>query len=142
MKRIILLIMALFPLVVSAQSYHVEKWTPPKQVIDSTTAIKLAEVQNQSGQLIYKAGRNLTWSVIWAGASAASSLMAADVAANNSSSNNNGHKSDSYMILNGTSIVCAAAALICIISAASNLKDAGKLQQKVHPIAGGISIDL
>ena len=137
MKRILLLLAA-FSVVftASAQNYRVVKWEPPKQAIDSTKAMALANIQNQTGSLLYKAGKNLTWSVVWAGASAASSWIASDMA------NNNGTNDDSYKIMYGVSVGCAAAALICIISAASNLKEAGKLQQKIHPIPGGVSIDI
>ena len=138
MKRILLLLAALTIAATSSAQVVIQSTS-----VDSITAECLAGNINIAGGDLKSAGNSLLGAVCFTSASVVSAIIHSNQSGKGSYSHDGKYiPSDIEGITEFATYILAGGAVICLINAALNLRSAGKTLQNIHPIPGGISIDI
>lgn len=138
MKRILLLLAALTIAATSSAQVVIQSTS-----VDSITAECLAGNINIAGGDLKSAGNSLLGAVCFTSASVVSAIIHSNQSGKGSYSHDGKYiPSDLEGITEFATYILAGGAVICLINAALNLRSAGKALQNIHPIPGGISIDI
>lgn len=136
MKRL-LIIMA--TLAIASASSAQSKNTLSK--IDSTTVEQFASSINYAGQRLNIAGNDILWSFGFALAYGGCAWYAADIQQKELLANPKGN-SGKHLLPTFAAVGFGIASVICLIDVALEFKAAGNTLKKIHPIPGGVSVDL